>query len=139
MSTSIADAPRAEPRAPWFAFLGAPAAWSVQELASYSLTAHACYPMDRPLAMPSSGAAWTATFIITVAALVVALLAFGSAVRIWGDLRRAARTTGEEAVHDAERGAVARYLAFIGIPFGALFSAIIVFGLVALLVLPACG
>ncbi|MDQ6626941.1 MAG: hypothetical protein M3Z29_00585 [Pseudomonadota bacterium] len=36
----------------WFGLIGAPVAWSLQELINVSLAGHACYPHDMPLAMP---------------------------------------------------------------------------------------
>ncbi len=36
----------------WFGLLGAPLAWSLQELVNVSLAGYACYPHDIPLAAP---------------------------------------------------------------------------------------
>ena len=129
--------PRAEGyAAAWFALLGAPAAWTMYELCAYALTAHACYPMDHLLDTQSAGGAWTGSLVITIIALIVALIALGTAVRVWGDT--APSPGGERPQGDPERTAVFRYMAFIGIPFGVLFSALIVFGIIALFAVPAC-
>ena len=122
--------------AAWFALLGAPAAWSVYELSAYAITAHACYPMDHLLDTSSAGGAWTAALIITVITLIVALVALGTATRVWGQTKRPADAT--PARGDPERSAVFHYMAFMGIPFGVLFSALIVFGLISLFAVQAC-
>jgi hypothetical protein len=43
---------RVSPWAMWFCILGAPVAWSVQQLVNAPLFAHGCYPKDAPLASP---------------------------------------------------------------------------------------
>src|SRR5690349_14167602 len=74
--------------AAWFALLGAPAAWTLYELCSYAITAHACYPMDHLIDTSSTGGAWTGSLIITVIALIIALVALGTATRVWGQTKR---------------------------------------------------
>ena len=63
----------------WFGLLGAPIAWSLQELVNVSLAGHACYPHDVPLAMPlwpqlGGIAIWVeaVAFVICIAAGLVA-------------------------------------------------------------------
>lgn len=138
---TVVPAAHAHPRAEgyaaaWFALLGAPAAWTMYELCAYALTAHACYPMDHLLDTQSAGGAWTGSLVITIVALIVALVALGTAVRVWGDT--SPRAADERPRGDPERTAVFRYMAFMGIPFGVLFGALIVFGIVALFAVPAC-
>lgn len=122
--------------AAWFAFLGAPAAWTVYELSAYALTAHACYPMDHLLDTQSAGGAWTGSLVITIITLIVALVSLGTAVRVWSETEPGAARDRPRG--DPERTAVFRYMAFIGIPFGVLFGAIIVLGIIALFAVPAC-
>lgn len=122
----------------WFAFLGAPAAWTAYELLSYAITAHGCYPLGQPLA-PDARAGWTAALIVTIVCLIVSLAAFATAIRLWRTMRPASAGTTAAAALESERGAVLRYMAFIGIAFGVLFSGLIVFGLVALFGLAGCG
>ena len=138
---TVAPAAHRHPRAEgygaaWFALLGAPAAWTVYELCAYAITAHGCYPMDHLLDTSSAGGAWGASLIITVITLIVALVALGTATRVWGQTKRAADVTPRA---DPERSAVFHYMAFMGIPFGVLFSALIVFGLISLFAVQACG
>jgi len=121
--------------AAWFALLGAPAAWTLYELCAYAITAHACYPMDHLIDTSSTGGAWTGSLIITVIALIIALVALGTATRVWGQTKR---RTDDVPRGDPERSAVFHYMAFMGIPFGVLFSALIVFGIISLFAIPAC-
>ena len=121
--------------AAWFALLGAPAAWTLYELCSYAITAHACYPMDHLIDTSSIGGAWTGSLIITVIALIIALVALGTATRVWGQTKR---RTDDVPRGDPERSAVFHYMAFMGIPFGVLFSALIIFGIISLFAIPAC-
>ncbi|MGH7649791.1 MAG: hypothetical protein ACREND_16890 [Gemmatimonadaceae bacterium] len=132
------DSPARKPGygAAWFAFLGGPLAWTVYELCAYAMTAHACYPMDHLLETQSAGGAWTGSLVITIITLIVALIALGTAVRVWGETKPA--PAGAPLRGDPERAAVFRYMAFMGIPFGVLFSALIVFGIIALFAVPAC-
>lgn len=120
----------------WFALLGAPAAWTVYEICSYAITAHACYPMDHLLETSSAGGAWTAALIITIIALIVALVALGTAARLWHETQPRRGEAGPPS--DPERTAVFRYMAFMGIPFGVLFTALIVFGIISLFAVSAC-
>lgn len=122
--------------AAWFALLGAPLAWTVYELSAYAITAHACYPMDHLLDAQSAGGAWTGALVVTIIALIVALVALGTAVRVWGETQP--DPARDRPRGDPERTAVFRYMAFMGIPFGVLFSALIVFGIIALFAVPAC-
>ena len=122
--------------AAWFALLGAPAAWTVYEICAYAITAHACYPMDHLLETSSAGGAWTGSLIIMVVTLIIALVSLGTAARVWGQTKM--RTDDARPRGDPERSAVFHYMAFMGIPFGVLFSALIVFGLIALFAVPAC-
>jgi len=122
--------------AAWFALFGAPAAWTVYELCAYALTAHACYPMDHLLDTSSAGGAWTASLIIMIIMLIVALVSLGTATRVWGQTQT--RVAEGQPRGDPERAAVFHYMAFMGIPFGVLFSALIVFGLISLFAVPAC-
>lgn len=122
--------------AAWFALLGAPAAWTVYEICAYAITAHACYPMDHLLETSSAGGAWTGSLIIMVVTLIIALVSLGTAARVWGQTKM--RTDDARPRGDPERSAVFHYMAFMGIPFGVLFSALIVFGIIALFAVPAC-
>lgn len=67
----------------WFGLLGAPTAWSMQELVNVSLAGYACYPHDVPLALPlwpalGSIAAWieAGAIVVCIAASLVAWLSW---------------------------------------------------------------
>jgi hypothetical protein len=61
----------------WFGLLGAPAAWAVQELASYALASHGCAHAG------GSGGAWAAA--VSVVAVLVGAAAALVAARSWRD------------------------------------------------------
>jgi len=121
----------------WFGFLGAPAAWSVQELVSYMLVAHTCYPNTDPLTAPLSGAAWPAAVGVTAAML---LLSLGALAVAWRDTARLLGGQNNYALKSAEshRRTARVYLAFGGVLFGAIFTGLITYNLIALIFEPAC-
>lgn len=108
----------------WFAFLGAPLAWSLQLIIGYAILAHACYPNMEPLNfVAASGARTTAAFVI-IATLVIALAALGMARQL------IAATAGADTVP--------HYLARAGVLTGTVFSLLIAFNLLALILQPTC-
>jgi hypothetical protein len=121
----------------WFGFLGAAAAWSIQELVAYTIVAHTCYPNTDPLTAPHSGIAWPFALGISVAALLVSLLSLGAA---WRQTARTIRDTGDYglASADSHRTTARAYLSFGGVLFGAIFTALIVYNIAALIFQPAC-
>src|SRR5581483_2748271 len=84
----------------WYAFLGAPLAWSLQLIIGYAMVAHACYPNMDPLNFAGAGGA-----------------------------RITAQVGGD---------GVARYLSIAGVLTGIVFTLLIVFNLIALIVEPTC-
>ena len=123
------------PVALWFGLLAAPAIWSVQELASYALVAHACYPRNILLGMPTYGAD-TLSILISVVALAVGIAAGVTAYRTWRASR--AEHGGEhERLLEVGEGRT-RFMAFAGLLFSALFSLAIAFNLAAIFFLPTC-
>ena len=120
----------------WFGFLGAPAAWSIQELVSYILMAHACYPSVDPNFGANPAAAWIATMVVSIVLLLMALAALGVSVREVS--RLVTRSNYGEASAETHRGSAAPYLAFSGLLFGSLFTALIIYNGIALLAEHAC-
>jgi len=103
----------------WFGLLGAPIAWSLQELVNVSLAGHACYPHDVPLALPlwphlSGISAWVEAAAIAVC-IAAGLVAFSN----W-------RRTRDEKPGDAHQllgsgDGRARFMAMAGIMTSVLF------------------
>lgn len=103
----------------WFGLLGAPMAWSLQELVNVSLAGHACYPHDVPLAMPlwpvlGNVAGWVdaVAVIVCIAAGLVA----------WTSWRRS-RNEGPGDAHQLLGGGDGRtrFMAMAGIMTSVLF------------------
>jgi len=110
----------------WFGFLGGAAAWSVQEIVSYVVVAHTCYPSFDPLPLPDLRSAWVAALVISLVLLGVAIAALVVAVRL------TTRTMPEshgyaEASAESHRETANRYLAFGGVLFSSIFVALIVY------------
>jgi hypothetical protein len=120
----------------WFGFLGAPLAWSIQELVSYILMAHGCYPNVDPSFGANPPAAWMATTIVSILMLLMAVAALGVSIREVS--RLISRSSYGEASAAAHRESAAPYLAFSGFLFGAIFTALIVYNGIALLGEHAC-
>ena len=125
------------PSALWFGLFGAPVAWSLQLLASYALVAHGCYPDAEPMTIPVVPGLKTLVLGTGVAALVVALLAGGSAWRSWRATPQE-HGGGHEALLEAGEGRT-RFMALAGMLLGAVFALGIVMNVVPLLLLRPCG
>jgi hypothetical protein len=125
------------PTALWFGLFGAPAAWSLQLLASYALVAHGCYPDAEPMTTPVVPDLRTLVLGTGMAALAVALLAGGSAWRSWRATQQE-REGGHEALLEAGEGRT-RFMALAGMLLGAVFALGIVMNVVPLLLLRPCG
>jgi hypothetical protein len=59
----------------WFGLLGAPVAWSLQELVNVGLAGYACYPHGIPLAEPLWAGMSATTLAIEIAAIVISIAA----------------------------------------------------------------
>jgi hypothetical protein len=122
----------------WFAFLGAPLAWSIQELAGYAMMAHVCFPRSEAV-VPADGTAVRGLAIaLTLVCLIAALWALRSAARGVARTTPESRAGWEQAALASDRTDVWRYLAFSGIIMGSVFSCLIVYNLLALVLEPVC-
>jgi hypothetical protein len=121
----------------WFAFLGAPIAWSAALLVGYALVAHGCYPSSDPLDF-AGGYGWRyASGVVTGVMLIIALSALTLAWRLVTTTPDG-RIGVQRAFARAEAGGVPRYLAVAGLLIGLVFTALIVFNAVALILEPTC-
>ncbi|GEM_PF-2329544 len=121
----------------WFAFLGGAAAWSVQELVGYMVVAHACFPQLDPLVQPVPSWALPVAEAIGVVMLVMGLVALVAAIR--ETRRHEPDSPGfTRAAAEAHRGDALRYLAFGGVFFDLLFSALIAYNIFSLFVERTC-
>jgi hypothetical protein len=132
-SFAIRSAPRGHvvsSGALWFGLFGAPAAWSLQLMVNYALTAHGCFPAAAPRAAPTFGGLWMVVLIISVAALGLAVAAGATAWRSW-------RTTSTE--HPGGHEQRTRFMALAGMLLSGLFLIGVVMAGIPPLLRPACG
>jgi hypothetical protein len=121
----------------WFAILGAPVAWSLQQLIAPTMFMHGCYPNDTPLFEPIWGNARPVALWIEAVAILVCLAAGAVAWRNW------ARSRDEKegsAHHLIEAGdGRTRFMALVGLICSGLFLIVIVFSTGLLYMVPPCN
>ena len=71
----------------WFGLVGAPAAWTVQTLVDLAVASHGCYPRLFPLAAPILSGLRGIALTVSVAALIIYIIAGLAAVRTWSQTR----------------------------------------------------
>lgn len=128
--------PALEPRLPvglalGFAVFGAPIAWSLQLIANYALSAHACFPINVPLTLPVWGGLFWILLGIDMAAIIVAGGAFFVAVGKWQVWRDAPLTRIGERRN--------RFLSKWAMMISALFSIAVIFTIVMIFIEPVCN
>ena len=121
----------------WFGLLGAPLAWSLQELVNVSVAGFACYPHDVPLAMPlwphlKGISAW-----VEVVALIVCVAACIVSVASW-------RRSRDEKPGDAHQllgsgDGRTRFMSMTGMLASALFLIATALATMNLAGVPPCG
>jgi hypothetical protein len=121
----------------WFAFLGAAAAWSIQLILGYALLSHACYPQSEPLLSPTAGGFPIAAIVIEIVTLLIALAALLMAWRLVNTTIGRPIGFAEAAAISGENG-VPRYLAVAGVLIGTVFTLLIIFNGLALILEPTC-
>jgi len=128
---------RVGPWSMWFAILGAPVAWSLQQLVNPPIFEHGCFPKDVPLAEPIWRNGSSVAFSVEAAAIVVCVLAGIVAWRNW------LRTRGEKegsGHHLLEAGdGRARFMAMVGLICSGLFLLAVVFCTGLLVLVPPCN
>ena len=120
----------------WFGLFGAAVAWSVQELVSFALVAHSCYPDWRPRTVPTIGGTWTLTLVLGLLMLGVGLAGGATAWRAW----RGTEPPGSGGLaHQLEIGEErVRFMAASGLVVSGLLLFTIVLNLIGLLIVPPC-
>ena len=121
----------------WFGLLGAPVAWSLQELVNVSLAGHACYPHDLPLAMPlwlqlGSIALWVEAVAVIVC-IAAGLVAFAS----WRRSRNEKPGDAHQLLGSGDGRT--RFMAMAGVMTSALFLIGTALAALNLTAVPPCG
>jgi hypothetical protein len=121
----------------WFSIIGAPVAWTLQQLINPPLFAHGCYPKDVPLAVPIWANAGSVALAVEVVAIVICIVAVLVA---WGNWR-CTRTEKEGSGHHLlESGdGRSRFMAMIGLICSGLFMLATVFATALLYMVQPCN
>lgn len=120
-----------------FGIAAAPAAWNAQLLFSVALSGHDCYPHATPVALPLWDGLRPVLFAISVAAIVLAIIGGVVALRSW---RKTFDEREDSGHHLLDRGeGRTRFMAMAGMLTSALFLIALVFGTIALCLVPLCG
>ncbi len=121
----------------WFGLLGAPLAWSLQELVNVGLAGHACYPHDVPLAAPLWSQLGGAVLWVEAVALAVCIAAGLVAFASW----RRSRNEGPGDAHQLLGGGDGRtrFMAMAGIMTSVLFLFGTALATINIAAVPACG
>ena len=121
----------------WFGLFGAAVAWSVQELVSFAVVSHSCYPDWHPRATPTVGGTWS---IALVVGLLMLVLGVGAGVTAWSSWRRTGEAGGGGIHRQLEVGEQrARFMATSGMVVSGLVLFAILLNLIVLFMAPICG
>jgi hypothetical protein len=120
-----------------FGLLGAPAAWAVQEIVGYAMTAEACFPNDRPVPFPDPHIPWDrpGALAVNVLALVIAAAATWTAWSTWRREQGPSSHDGLERTRDQR----VCFMALSGLIVGVDLLAAILFNTAALIGVPQCS
>lgn len=121
----------------WFGIAAAPVAWDVQLLANSLFVGRACYPHAQPLTAPQWPALWLTILIISLAGIAVAAAAWLVSWRSW-QLTYEEKGGGEHHLLEAGQGRT-RFLAMIGMMSSTLFLLALIFGTLAVFLVPLCS
>jgi hypothetical protein len=121
----------------WFGILGAPVAWSVQQLINAPLFAHGCYPKDVPLAAPIWGNAGSVGLVVEVVAVVLCVAAGLVALRNWRRTREEKEGSGHHLMESGDGRS--RFMAMVGIICSGLFLLAVVVATAFLVLVQPCN
>lgn len=128
---------RVSPLATWFGILGAPVAWSLQEIVNVGLASYACYPHDIPLAQPLWSHLTATTYIVEAIALLIGVAAGATAWRNWRRTRT--EKDGNAARLLGSGDGRTRFMAMVGMLTSGLFLVAIVVATLYIGGVPPCG
>ena len=128
---------RVSPWAMWFCILGAPVAWSVQQLVNAPLFAHGCYPKDVPLASPIWTNAGGVALSVELIAMVICVVAGLVAWRNWGRTRAEKEGSGHHLMEAGDGRS--RFMAMVGLICSGLFLLATIFATGLLYMVQPCN
>ena len=128
---------RVRPWAMWFCILGAPVAWSVQQLVNAPLFAHGCYPKDVPISSPIWSNAGSVALAVELIAIAVCVVAGLLAWRNWDRTRGEKEGSGHHLM-EAGDGRT-RFMAMVGLICSGLFLLATIFATGLLYLVQPCN
>ena len=128
---------RVSPWAMWFCILGAPVAWSVQQLVNAPLFAHGCYPKDVPISSPIWTNAGSVALTVELIAIAVCVVAGLLAWRNWDRTRGEKEGSGHHLM-EAGDGRT-RFMAMVGLICSGLFLLATIFATALLYMVQPCN
>lgn len=130
----------------WFGLVGGPAAWTVQTLVDLAVSSHGCYPRLFPLEAPILSSLRAIVITVSLAALIVCLVAAAAAVRTWSQTRH--EHQGSSGAGEKHSNAAAlletgegrtRFLAYAGLLTSILFIIAVLAHTVSIFIVGPCG
>jgi hypothetical protein len=130
----------------WFGLAGGPAAWTIQTLVDLALTSHGCYPRLFPLAAPMLAGLRGILITVSLAALIVCLIAALAAARMWSRTRHEHQSNsgaGEQhgpsaALLETGEGRT-RFLALSGLMTSIVFTIAVLAHTISIFIVGPCG
>lgn len=130
----------------WFGLLGAPAAWTVQTLVDLAVASHGCYPQLFPLQSPVLAGLRGIVITVSLAALIVCIVAGSAAVRTWGRTRHEhQRGSGAGEQHGPAAALLetgegrTRFLALSGLMTSVVFTIAVLAHMVSIFIVGPCA
>lgn len=121
----------------WFGLFGGPAAWTVQLLVNYTVTAHFCYPKSIPLAEPSFDGMWTIAVVVNGLMLLSTIAAGATAIASWRTARHEMAGSHNALLEDGTGRT--RFMAYAGMLVSGLFLFALIMSAMPLFIVPACS
>jgi hypothetical protein len=121
----------------WFGILGAPTAWSLQQLINAPLFAHGCYPKDVPIVEPIWANAGQVALAVEFAAILVCIVAGLVAWRSWRRTRNEKEGSGQRLMGSGDGRS--RFMAMVGLICSGLFLLSTVFAIGLLFMVQPCN
>ena len=130
----------------WFGLVGGALAWTVQTLIDLAITSHGCYPRLFPLASPVLAGLRGILVVVSLAALVVCIVAALVAIRTWSRTRhehQASTGAGEKhgpsaALLETGEGRT-RFLALSGLMTSIVFTIAVLAHTISIFIVGPCG
>jgi hypothetical protein len=121
----------------WFGILGAPLAWTIQEIVSYIGTSTQCKADGSSTIPAHTDTVWQSLLAINLLAMLLALFATGVAVYNWQKVRHEMSGNAHDLLDEGEGRT--RFLAMFGLLTSAGFVIGLVFMIFTLFLAPLCG